>query len=280
MDSLMAPEINNDPVKNRQISLEWNMNKSVFRQFGFLRNLLLIFILTAFCSPFLSSPVWAAENSKERFLKDIRTSLDQKNLPAFIQLFNWDGVNEKSRAILNKHLFSTLFDEELESVRFKPLPEGFRSEYVLDGIRTYTNVKVLGFVEIQYKRGKTGRSKTSIPYGKKKGRYYFAGSIQEKIRENAPKSKQIQVIIVGMGHPPVTFEGYMLYLQNERPIKDPLKDMGGGNLTRMVRGDDITYLKVQRTSKKGTLRVTIIVDGKTIFKTQPQDTDQPIIFKR
>ncbi|MCH8933795.1 MAG: hypothetical protein IH923_12100 [Nitrospinae bacterium] len=276
----MAPEINNDPVKNRQISLEWNMNKSVFRQFGFLRNLLLIFILTAFCSPFLSSPVWAAENSKERFLKDIRTSLDQKNLPAFIQLFNWDGVNEKSRAILNKHLFSTLFDEELESVRFKPLPEGFRSEYVLNGIRTYTNVKVLGFVEIQYKRGKTGQSKTSIPYGKKGGRYYFAGSIQEKIRENAPKSKQIQVIIVGMGHPPVTFEGYMLYLQNERPIKDQLKDMGGGNLTRMVRGDDITYLKVQRTTKKGTLRVTIIVDGKTIFETQPQDTDQPIIFKR
>lgn len=276
----MAPEINNDPVKNRQISLEWNMNKSVFRQFGFLRNLLLIFILTAFCSPFLSSPVWAAENSKERFLKDIRTSLAQKNLPAFIQLFNWDGVNEKSRAILNKHLFSTLFDEELESVRFKPLPEGFRSEYVLSGIRTYTNIKVLGFVEIQYKRGKTGQSKTSIPYGKKEGRYYFAGSIQEKIRENAPKSKQIQVIIVGMGHPPVTFEGYMLYLQNERPIKDQLKDMGGGNLTRMVRGDDITYLKVQRTSKKGTLRVTIIVDGKTIFETQPQDTDQPIIFKR
>ena len=198
-------------------------------------------------------------------------------LPIF---FIGEGDRQKSNATLDKHLFSSLFDEELESVRIQPLPEDFRSEYVLNGIRTYTNLKVLGFVEIQYKRGKTGRSKTSIPYGKKEGRYYFAGSIQEKIRENASKSKQIQVIIVGMGHPPVTFEGYMLYLQNERPIKDQLKDMGGGNLTRIVRGEDITFLKVRRTSPQGTLRVKIILDDQTIFETQPLDTDQPIIFKR
>jgi len=240
----------------------------------------LVFALAFLCNSLIFSLAWGAEQDKENFLKDVRSTLNQKDPKAFAQLFNWDGVNEKSRAILNKHLFSTLFDEELESVRFKPLPEGFRSEYVLNGIRTYTNVKVLGFVEIQYKRGKTGQSKTSIPYGKKGGRYYFAGSIQEKIRENASKSKQIQVIIVGMGHPPVTFEGYMLYLQNEQPIKDQLKDMGGGNLTRIVRGEDITFLKVRRTSPKGTLRVKIIIDDQTIFETQPLDTDQPIIFKR
>lgn len=108
----------------------------------------------------------------------------------------------------------------------------------------------------------------------------FVGTIQEKIRDNAPKSKQIQAIIIGMGHPPVKFEGYMLYLQNEQPVRDQLMDMGGGNLTRIVRGEDITYLKVQRTSKKGALQVKIIIDDKTIFETQSMDTGQPIIFKR
>ena len=240
----------------------------------------LVFALAFLCNSLISSLAWGADQDKENFLKDVRSTLNQKDPKAFAQLFNWEGVSQKTKATLDKHLFSSLFDGEVESVQFKPLPEGFRSEYVLSGVRTYTNVKVLGFVEIQYKKGKHGRNKTSIPYGKKGGQYYFAGTIQETIRENAPQSKQIQVIIIGIGHPPVTFEGYMLYLQNEQPIKDRLKDMGGGNLTRIVRGEGITFLKVRRTSPKGTLQVKIIIDDQTIFETQPLDTDQPIIFKR
>ncbi len=88
------------------------------------------------------------------------------------------------------------------------------------------------------------------------------------------------MIIIGIGHPPVTFEGYMLYLQGEIPRRKNLKDLGGGNLTQIVRGEDITFLKIRRTSKKGTIQIKVLIDGKTIFETQPTDTDQPIIFKK
>jgi len=229
---------------------------------------------------YISNPAWGAEPVKEKFLSDVRTALSQKDLKAFIRLFNWERVNEKVRATLDKYLFSRLLEKEISNVSFVALPEDFRSEYVLNGVRNYPNLRILGFVQIKYKKGKHGKSSTKIPYGKKGGQYMFVGTIQKKIRDNAPKSKQIQVIIIGMGHPPVKFEGYMLYLQNEQPIREQLMDMGGGNLTRIVRGEDITYLKVQRTSKKGTLRVIIIIDDKTIFETQSMDTGQPIIFKR
>ena len=185
------------------------------------------------------------------------------------------------KATLDRVLFKSLFDRKVTAVRFQPLPERFRSEYVLSGIRTYMNLKPLGYVKIEYQPGKHGRSDTSLPYGKKGDRYYFAGSVQETIRANAPKSRQIQINIFGTISPnPVKFEGYMIYTQNEKPIRDKIEDMGSGNLTRIVRGEDITYLKVRRTSKTGKIKVIISMDGKTIFETDYMESDQPIIFKK
>ena len=76
------------------------------------------------------------------------------------------------------------------------------------------------------------------------------------------------------------FEGHMIYTQNEKPIRDKIEDMGSGNLTRVVRGEDITYLEVRRTSKTGSIKVIISIDGKTLFETDYMDTDQPVIFKK
>lgn len=254
-------------------------NKSCWR---FLRGrvrlacaLTLLFCITA------SQATFAGSVSQDQFLKNIQSALQQKDLKAFKGLFHWQGVNQNTKATLDRLLFSTLFDREVTAVRFQPLPEGFRSEYVLNGVRTYMNLKPLGYVKIEYQPGKHGRSDTSLPYGKKGGRYFFAGSVEETLRTNAPKSRQIQVNIFGTISPnPVKFEGHIIYTQNEKPIRDKIMDMGSGNLTRVVRGEDIIYLEVRRTSKTGSIKVIISIDGKTIFETDYMESDQPIIFKK
>ena len=63
-------------------------------------------------------------------------------------------------------------------------------------------------------------------------------------------------------------------------LTDNLKDMGGGNLTRVVRGESIAYLEVRRTSANGTLKVIVMEDQDTLFETDNLDTAKPIIFKK
>ena len=144
----------------------------------------------------ISAPqkILAATADQDQFLKSVRSALQQKDLKAFKGLFNWEGVSQKSKSTMDRFLFSKLFDREVTAVRFQPLPEGFRSEYVLNGVRTYMNLKPLGYVKIEYKPGKHGRSDTSLPYGKKGDRYSFAGSVEETLRTNAPRADKFRSI--------------------------------------------------------------------------------------
>ncbi|NIQ03262.1 MAG: hypothetical protein GWM98_25130 [Nitrospinaceae bacterium] len=248
------------------------------RRFPFSGFVLGILLATALLAA--ASSAGAAGPERDRFLKRVQSALDRQDLAAFKKLFNWEGVSDDLQASLDRHLFNHLFDHPVESVELIPLPADFRTEYVLNGVRHYANVEIMGLVKVNYRKGAQGRTSLKIPYGKKGNRYLFAGTVRETVNPDAPPSKQIQVIIIGFGHPPVTFEGYMLYLQNQTPVRKNLKDMGGGNLTQLVRGEDITFLKVWRTSAQGSIQIEILIDGKTIYKTQPLDTRQPIIFNR
>lgn len=114
------------------------------------------FALVILFHTYLSSPAFGAEPAKEKFLNDVRSALNQKDLKAFTRLFNWEGVDGKVRASLDKHLFSHLFDDKISNVSFVPLPADFRSEYVLNGVRHYPNLKILGYIQIKYKMESRG----------------------------------------------------------------------------------------------------------------------------
>lgn len=244
---------------------------------NFLFSLVLLSVFT-FVSQI--SPAFADSQIKDQFLQNIRAAVENKDEKAFWNLFNLEGVVADMKAVIEKHVWKSLKSAELLDVTYEPLPEDFRSEYVVNGIRYYTNLKVLGLVKFKYKRTKQGDSTTSVPYGQKGNRLLFVGTIKEKLAGDFPPSKQIQVIIIGAGHPPVTFEGTMIYLQGEKPVRDKIKDLGSGNLTRIVRGEAITFLEVRRTSPQGTLKVIIMEDEDTIFETEFLDTDQPIVFRK
>ena len=218
---------------------------------------------------------------EEQFLKDIRAAVDSKEEKNFWTLFNLEGVEEDMKAVVKKHIWKRLKTAEKLKLAFEPLPKDFRSEYVINGIRHHANLKPLGFVKFTYKLDKsTGDSSTSIPYGRKGDRFLFIGTVKEKLAGKFAPSKQIQVIIIGIGHPAVKFEGTMTYLQGNKPIQEKIKDLGSGNLTRIVRGEAITHLEVRRTSLKGTLKVIIMEDEETIFETKNLDTHQSVVFKK
>lgn len=241
-----------------------------------LRNI----ILLSFLSLFLASSAQANTKPEDQFLKSIHTAVDSKQEKNFWTLFNLQGVEEDMKAVIKKHIWKRLKTAKNLRLTLEPLPKDFRSEYVVNGIRHHANLKPLGFVKFTYQRDKsTGDSSTSIPYGKKADRFLFIGTVKEKLEGDFPPSKQIQVIIMGMGHPAVKFAGTMTYLQGNKPITEKIEDLGSGNLTRIVRGEAITHLEVHRTSAKGTLKVIIMEDEDTIFETKDNDTHQSVVFR-
>jgi hypothetical protein len=242
------------------------------------RSFALIFVVILLV---LSSNKALAESKMEEvFLNKIRAAFKSHDEQEFWKLFNLEGVGEKVKASLDKHLVKKVVKANLISISLEPLPDDFRSEYVLNGVQYRPNVKPLGLVKMIYKKSKTGNPSTSMLYGQKGNDLMFAGTVGEKLQGDFPASKQIQVIVMGFSHPPVTFEGYMIYLQGGKPLRDKIKDMGGGNVTLIVRGEAITYLEVRRTSPKGEMKVKILEDENVIFETEQLKGDKPIIFQR
>jgi len=228
---------------------------------------------------FLSATAFAGSSQEEIFLKEIRAAVGAGNEEAIWALFNLDGVEEDIKKTLAKHVVKRLKTAKITEIKTEPMPEDFRASYVVNGIKYQANLKLLGRVKILYTREDGHKGNISIPYGDKNGTLRFTGTVKEKLPGNLPPSKQIQVMIIGIGNPPVTFEGYMIYLQGEKPLKDKIEDMGSGNVTRIVRGEVLTYLEVKRTSPKGTMSVTITIDDETVFETGQLPADEPIIYR-
>jgi len=72
----------------------------------------------------------------------------------------------------------------------------------------------------------------------------------------------------------------MIYLQGGKPIREKIEDISGGNATRIVRGEAITYLEVRRTSAHGTLKVILYEDDEKLFETEARETAEPIVFRK
>ena len=228
----------------------------------------------------LVSQAQAESKMEEAFLNKIRAAFKSNDEQEFWKLFNLEGMSEKVRASLDKYLVKKVVKANLIAISLEPLPEDFRTEYVVDGVQYRPNVKPLGLVKMIYKKSKSGNPSTSMLYGQKGNELMFAGTVGEKLKDDLPASKQIQVMVMSFSHLPVTFEGYMIYLQGNKLVRDKIEDMGGGSLTRIVRGEAITYLEVKRTSGEGAISVKILEDEDILFETKQLETSEAIIFNR
>ena len=52
------------------------------------------------------------------------------------------------------------------------------------------------------KHGEQG-SETKIAYGEKDGKYYFPGVIKILVNADAKPDKTLQIIVIGIAHPPL-----------------------------------------------------------------------------
>lgn len=223
----------------------------------------------------------AGGDSKSAFLQAVEKAARDKERAAFEKLFYWEGASPDMKEKVGKYFIDGVLAGDVESVSFQALKPDAKTEYTLNGVRTYPNLKPLGRVRIQFKKNSSGIASTSAFYGVKDGAYYFTVAVQEKVREDAPVTQQIQVNVFGtMAPKPVKFKGHFIITQNEKPIRYELEDEGRGNQTMVVRGEDLTYLELRRTSSQGELKVRIQVGDDEVFQTEYLNHNNPIVYRK
>jgi hypothetical protein len=218
-----------------------------------------------------------APSTAGELLKRFETAFQAKNIDAMMELFNWQGVSEDMKA-MQKKIIGTEFSYQVKSVTLSPLPADFTLEFERNGIRYLPNVAVAGVIDIQYvQKGNSLR----MPYGKMNNAFYLAGTTQERISQPETIEKSLNISVHGTLSPdPAAFEGFFVYLKGGKEIKEDIKDeWRKGNLSHAFWGDRIKSCKVWKTSTGGKIRLVITEDGKDVFKSDWETTNNPIEFK-
>ncbi len=218
-------------------------------------------------------------SSKEQLQTHVQEALRAKDGEAFMNLFYWKGVRDDVKASTGAFIQEVL-TQDVQGVTFKPLPEDFRSEYIVRGVRHRPNLPIDGFIEIQYTPdGQTNAM--SFPYGGTGEAFYFTSTIQETIGEPEISSHSLNVAVFGTIAPdPVEFDGYYVYRQGEEEVRESLEPLGGsGNVSRAFWGDHVSYAEVRKTSAHGWIQLIISEDGEVVFESEQVESNQPIVYE-
>ncbi len=211
--------------------------------------------------------------SANQLLSAVDAAFKAKDKDALAALVSWQGVSDEMRSMHAEGL-AAMVKQEVKTVKLAPLPDRFKMEYELNGVRYHPNVAVVGIIEVQY--AQAGNS-DQIPYGKKDNAFYLTGTVGEKFATPATKEKPINIMVMGVTAPePVVFEGYCVYLKGGKEVREDIS--GKGNRSKAFWGDHVKHCEVRKTSGTGWISLVISEDGKSAFNSPQVATDKPIVY--
>ncbi len=207
-----------------------------------------------------------------------RTELTLKtgNRPAFLALFNWEGVPENLKLKLDDETAEIFTHESITAVKLTALPPDLQLTNDVDGVRYKPNIPVAGMIDIEFPEQGNAMQ---LPYGRSGNHFYLANTIKEKIATPATKAKSLNISVEGPATPDAAmFTGSYVYVKDGKEIKETIS--GKGNLSQAFRGDYIKLCIVQQTSDQGWIRLKIFEDGKVVFSSAIEKTKNPITYER
>jgi hypothetical protein len=259
-----------------------------------LMNKLLAMLLLAFaavlnsCAPAYRAPA-SADGLKGRF----EAALKAGDTNAILSLCNWDGVPNRMAPSLSSVIrgwseFRSKYPSNQlhASVWLRPLREDYETEGIMNGIRYRPNVSVVGMIEGSLSVDDNGTNTSwgaVFPYGERKGGFYFAGTITEKIYEPKVKEKPFQITITRTNYSvPTAYAVTYVYLQNDREIKKTFTGTNG--FYRLIWANELKSCVLRKISgEKDLLRLEIsqLSTNKllTLLDSKTSSTNAPIIYE-
>ena len=111
----------------------------------YIKKLTLLLILFLLSSTALN----AQPGSPEQLKDELKAAMKAKNKDMISALFNWEGVDSQMREYSQKNI-DRMAEFPAQEIELLPLPEGFKTEFIRDGIRYTPNVKLVGILRIIY----------------------------------------------------------------------------------------------------------------------------------
>ncbi len=151
-------------------------------------------------------------------------------------------------------------------ISFEALSAETETVHLVDGWEYRPNLEVLG--QVVFTNLEKPGNDTRALYGRDpaSGQLRFPLTTRRLVAPDAPPDKQLQILTIGMHHPPLTFTGWCDIRLSDNSIKRlVLHDQGVGNQTLIRRGQEIRGCEVRNTMGTGALSLRLYVDTEEIF---------------
>ncbi len=220
---------------------------------------------------------------QDKFKTRVETAMREtdmtKKQTAVTALFYREGLDETTSGFTDRAI-AMLVKTHRHNVNFVSLPDNKSFLHVLDGYEYRPNLKPLGYVVLTSPDDEPG-NETKLPYGLNPDtkNYAFPSTIRKLVNANAQPDKQLQMMAIGIAHPPLTFKGWCdIALSNGTTKRITLDDQGIGNQTRIMRGQKINSCKLTSTSNNGALVLKLMEDDAEIFDTRIEPPETTITY--
>lgn len=155
----------------------------------------------------------------------------------------------------------------------EPLPGNFDPVQVIGAYEYRPTVKPLGYVVLD--------GRTKVPYGEHEGRYYLSAVTRTEITPAPAPDRMLQMMVIGLGHPPVRFEGHCdIMLGNGHIHRMTLEDEGHGGNTAIMTAQYIDSCTLINKSGRGALSLRLQEGTEEIFHRRTDAPHEEISYRR
>lgn len=219
-----------------------------------------------------ASPQAEAETADEFLARIAHAFASDERPQALRSLFFLEGMDPETVAYYENRIIGRLLGKyDAPVLTLEPLHTDFDPVQVSGDYEYRPNLPPLGYVVFD--------GNTRVPYGSKEARYYFTGLKRTVIEDPVGPQKMLQIMVLGIGHPPVRYEGWCDVLQaNGRIKRMALEDSGNGGNTSIITAVRIETCSVRKLSAHGALSLRLLEGEDEIFDMQTEAPEGTITY--
>lgn len=222
----------------------------------------------------VAAPPVLAE-SRDGFVERVRAAYRAPDkMAALKRLFYLADVDAETLKIYERRIIGRMLGKyDDPEVALEPLPDDFDPLQVIGAWEYRPNVKPLGYLVL------AGRTK--VPYGERDGRYFLTAVTRTEIIPAPPPDTMLQMMVIGIGHPAVRYQGHCDIMQGNGQIRRmTLEDSGHGGNTSIITAQYIVGCDLIKKSGHGALSLRLQEGEQEVFKRRVAAPDAAITYRR
>lgn len=215
-----------------------------------------------------------AEN-QDAFVERVRAAFRAPDkIAALKRLFFLANVDAETLLTYERRIIGRMLGKyDDPEVTLEPLPNDFNPLQVIGAYEYRPNLKPLGFVVLA--------ERTKVPYGEHDGRYFLTAVARSKITPTPSPDRMLQMMVIGLGHPPVRYEGYCDIMQGNGKIRRmTLEDSGHGGNTAIITAQYIASCALTNKSGRGALSLRLQEGEAVVFQRRVAAPETEITYQR